>query len=137
MDVHEVARRVMKDKKLSQGEVAARAGMKGQSAVGMWLSGKSMRVDNLLKILDACGYDLIVKDRSGENQSYRISDESGEDIVIDGGLSELPLMATPTVPNAPAVPTTPVQPMAEKTETQEELIRRIVQDELRKAGVVG
>ena len=81
MTVQEVAKQVMRDRGYSQGEVAKRAGMKGQSSVGMLLQGKSMRVDNLIKIMEACGYDLIVKDREGSGNTYRISEQEGIDIV--------------------------------------------------------
>ena len=81
MTVHEVAKQVMKDSKTTQQEIADAAGLASAGAVWNWLSGKSMRVDSLVKLLDRCGYDLIVRDRSGENASYRISNEEGIDVV--------------------------------------------------------
>jgi len=88
MTVHEVAKQVMKDRGYSQGEVAKRAGMKGQSAVGMWLQGKSMRVDNLVKLMTACGYEVIVRDATGNGATYRISNEEGADEVKDERVSD-------------------------------------------------
>lgn len=93
MTVQEVAKRVMRDKGLSQGEVANRCGATGQSMVGMWMQGKSMNVDKLLKILNVCGYEIIVRDKNGKGNMYRISEESGEDIVTDG----IPASGTDTI----------------------------------------
>jgi len=80
MTVQEVAKKVMKDKSVRQVDIAERYATK-QPSVAMWFQSDSMRVDSLLKILDACGYDLIVVDRDGDHPSYRVSNESGEDIV--------------------------------------------------------
>lgn len=83
MTEHEVAKKVMKDSGTTQVQIAEAVGMKSQGAVGNWLQGKSMRVDNLVRLLDVCGYDLIVRDRNGKLPTYRISNEEGLDIVDD------------------------------------------------------
>ena len=80
MTVQEVARKVMKDTGVRQIDVAERNDTK-QTTVATWLQGNSMRVDSFLKILSACGYDLIAVDRDGKNQSYRVGIESGLDVV--------------------------------------------------------
>lgn len=74
MKEQEVIRSVMREKQMTQGDVAKACGMKGQSSVSMLLQGKSMRVDNFLKVLNACGYDVIVKDREGRGRSFMVTD---------------------------------------------------------------
>lgn len=81
MTVQEVSKKVMKESKTTQQMIADAVGLASPSGVANWLSGKSMRVDNLVRLLDVCGYDLIAVSRSGESGSYRISNEEGEDVV--------------------------------------------------------
>lgn len=75
MKVQSVVRNVMKSRKMSQADVATACGMKGQSSIAMMLQGKSMRVDSLLRVLNACGYDLVVLDRGGKQKPMKVTDE--------------------------------------------------------------
>ena len=86
MTVQEVARGVMKVTGTSQTEVANRAGLTGQSTVSMYLQSKSMRVENLLTILNACGYELVARSADGRLPEFVIGErlcmqESVDDIV--------------------------------------------------------
>lgn len=83
MKAQTVCRQVMSDKQVRQIDVAEKSGY-GQTSVAMWLKSNSMRVENFLKILDACGYDLVVMDRDGSHPSYRVSNEDGLDVVNVG-----------------------------------------------------
>lgn len=112
MTAQEAVRCIMKTNGITQTDVAEKIG-KSQNGVAMFLkSGTSMRIDNLLKLLDVCGYDLIVVDRNGAAPSYRISNEEGLDVVGSERTS--------------VAPTTP---------DYKELIREVVADELRKRGI--
>lgn len=61
MTVQEVAKSVMKVSGRTQKDVSDKAGLSGQGAVSMMLRSKSMRVDSLLTILNACGYELVAR----------------------------------------------------------------------------
>lgn len=80
MTIQEVAKKVMKNKGIRQVDIAERNDTR-QSSVATWLQSNSMRVDNFMKILDTCGYDLVVMDRDGKHPSYRVGLDSGEDVV--------------------------------------------------------
>ena len=55
-----------------------RLGYKTVSGVSNRLSGKSMKVDNYIKFLDALGYELIVQPKTARDAregSYKVGDE--------------------------------------------------------------
>lgn len=79
MKEQEVVRRVMKEKQMTQMDVAVACGKKNQSYISMLLQGKSMRVDNLVKVLNACGYDLVAVDRSGIGRKFTVTEEPTEE----------------------------------------------------------
>lgn len=79
MKEQEVIRRVMKEKHMTQTDVAVACGKKNQSYISMLLQGKSMRVDNLVKVLNACGYDLVAIDRSGLGRKFTVTDGASEE----------------------------------------------------------
>lgn len=68
MNEKEVIREAMKARGLNQAMLADAAGLKRQSNVSELLRGNSIRVDNMVKLLDAMGFDLIVKDRNSSNK---------------------------------------------------------------------
>jgi len=68
MNEKDVLRAAMSARGVSQAMLAEMAGLKRQSNISEILRGKSMRVDNLALLLDALGFDLIVKDRNGSNR---------------------------------------------------------------------
>lgn len=74
MKVQDVARTVMRTSGITQTQLAERLGKAGPSTISMILSGRSMKVDNLLTILNECGYDLIAKSRDGVRSDYLIGD---------------------------------------------------------------
>lgn len=75
MTVQEVAKSVMKITNTSQREVAEKNHLSGQGAVAMFLRSKSMQVDNLLKILNTCGYELVARSVNGEYPEFVIGSE--------------------------------------------------------------
>lgn len=79
MKEQEVIRRVMKEKQMTQTDVAVACGKKNQSYISMLLQGKSMRVDNLVKVLNACGYDLVAVDRGGIGRKFTVTEEPTEE----------------------------------------------------------
>ena len=65
MNAHDVAKKIMKETKTTQEDVARAGGLAGQSSVGSFFRSNNMRVDNLLLILNTCGYELVA--RSGDS----------------------------------------------------------------------
>lgn len=74
MTEQEVAKNVMRVTRTTQADIAERMGLAGQSTVSMYLRGKSMRVDSLLTMLNACGYELVARDTNGKYPEFVIGD---------------------------------------------------------------
>ena len=75
MTVQEVAKGVLKEAGKTQTQIAEELGLAGQSSIGTFFRSKSMRVDNLLKILNCCGYDLVARSADGKHQDFVIGEE--------------------------------------------------------------
>ena len=69
MDAKEAIREAMKVCGWSQERLANECGMKRQSNVtGVLNRGSSMRVDILLQMVNAMGFELILRDKRGKNE---------------------------------------------------------------------
>ena len=68
MTEKEIIRKAMEVRGINQTMLAPKAGLKRQSNISEMLRANSMRVDNLLLLLNAMDFDLIVKDRNGSNR---------------------------------------------------------------------
>ena len=75
MTVQEVVKSVIKATGMTQRRLADAAGLSGQGAVSMYLKSKSMRVEALQTMLNACGYELVARDPSGKHPEFVIGDE--------------------------------------------------------------
>ena len=73
----EAMRYAMSEKHVTQQEVANRAGYVRQTNVSEVLRSENARVDNMVRILNACGYDLVMVDR--EDPEKQVVIESGHD----------------------------------------------------------
>ena len=63
MTIKEAINACVKKREISKALVARKLGVTAQSLNDRINRGKSMTTDNLVDILDAMGYDLVVKDR--------------------------------------------------------------------------
>ena len=74
MTEKDVVRKVMKLRGWSQPTLAKEAGFKSQSNITGLLNNNQngIRMDNLFKILDAMGCEIIVRDKMGTNQEWKI-----------------------------------------------------------------
>jgi len=74
MTEKEVVRRVMKLRGWSQPILAKEAGFKSQSNITGLLNNNQngIRMDNLFKMLDAMGCEIIVRDKMGTNLEWTI-----------------------------------------------------------------
>ena len=81
MTEKEIIRKAMSVRGINQTILAGRAKLKRQSNVSEMLRGKSLRVDNLVRLLNAMDFDVIIKDRNGSNREnvWKIELEGGED----------------------------------------------------------
>lgn len=63
MNEKQVLREAMKAKGISQSDLAKAAGYKTQSHIANILARPSMRVDVLIRLLDAMGYEMIIRSK--------------------------------------------------------------------------
>lgn len=75
MTVQEVAKAVLKSVGKTQTQIAEDLGLAGQSSIGTFFRSKSMRVDNLVKMLNACGYELVARSGDGKHPEFVIGEK--------------------------------------------------------------
>lgn len=62
MQSKEIIKTLMSDKKITQGEITQRLGMKSQSGVSQALN-RDMKISMLLRFLESMDCELVVKDK--------------------------------------------------------------------------
>ena len=73
MNEKEIIRAAMAAGNITQKELAEELGMAGQQSIGNMLSRKnSMRLDNFVKMLNAMGYDVVVKKKLGASEEWKV-----------------------------------------------------------------
>ena len=72
MDEKKVIREVMELRGWSQAMLAKEAGYKNQSNIGSMLTGSAngIRIDNLVRIFNAMGCEIVVRDKMGSKQEW-------------------------------------------------------------------
>jgi len=63
MEIKELITRLVKERKMTKVAVAGKLGWKSQDLNDKLFRYKNVSVENLKAVLDALGYDLVVKDR--------------------------------------------------------------------------
>ena len=61
MNARELMKSIVEESGLSQATIAEKAGYKRATNVSECLRSNNMRVDNMVRILNACGYELIIR----------------------------------------------------------------------------
>ena len=62
MTVQDLVKQLMKEKTITQSDLASRIGYQSNGGIINALSGKSLRVDTLERMVSAMGCDLIIRD---------------------------------------------------------------------------
>ena len=78
----------IKARGVTQKMLAEQCGYKRQSNFTSLMSGKSMTVGNFVKMLDALGFDLVVKDRNKANRDNNWKIDQHGQHEVDGGDGE-------------------------------------------------
>lgn len=74
MKASDAVKKALKSKGITQNGLADRMGT-GQSSVAMYLSREtSMKVENLMRMANACGYDVVLVDRENAKNAYVIGE---------------------------------------------------------------
>ena len=61
MNVRDLVKDIVEKSGLSQATIAEKAGYKRASNVSECLRSNNMRVDSMVRILNACGYEVIIR----------------------------------------------------------------------------
>ena len=82
MTEKDIIREILKNKAISQKELAKLLGYNTQSGVAERLAGKSMRVDTFVSFLDVLGYKLVVVSNSPnkDKSKWVVRDNSEEEV---------------------------------------------------------
>lgn len=74
MNTTELLRSAMQSREMSQTQLAKQCGLSGQSAVGNALARKhGVRVDTLISLLSAMGYEITVRDSMNKQIKWVLS----------------------------------------------------------------
>lgn len=67
-------REVMYEKRVTQTELATKAGFKSQSNIAGLLNNNKngIRIDNLIRVFDAMGCDIVIRDRENPDKEWII-----------------------------------------------------------------
>lgn len=69
MTAKDIVKEIMGVRKWSQSKLAEEAGFKSQSNVtGILNRGSSLRVDNLVQMIEAMGCELVIRDKTAETE---------------------------------------------------------------------
>lgn len=75
MTATEIVKELMSIRKWSQSKLAEETGFKRQSNItGILNRGSSMRVDNLQKMVEAMGCELIVRAKDGSEHEWKVNE---------------------------------------------------------------
>ena len=72
MQASEIIKRLMNSKKITQGEITQRLGMKSQSGVSQALA-RDMKISMLLRFLGSMDCEVVVRDKT-TGEEYQITD---------------------------------------------------------------
>lgn len=72
MQANDIIKKLMSDKKITQGEITQRLGMKSQSGVSQALA-RDMKTSMLLRFLGSMDCDVIVRDKT-TGEEYQITE---------------------------------------------------------------
>lgn len=61
MNARDLMKEIVEESGLSQATIAEKAGYKRATNVSECLRSNNMRVDNMVRILNACGYEVIIR----------------------------------------------------------------------------
>lgn len=82
MEIKEAIKCIMKGKGITQTALAERLGCK-QNNISMYIkSNMAIKVENLVKLVNACGYDIVLINRENLENAYTIGGE--EEVKVSG-----------------------------------------------------
>jgi len=73
MKATDIIKEIMSIRRWSQSKLAHEAGFKSQSNItGILNRGKTLKVDNLVLISEAMGCEVVIRDKMGSGQEWKV-----------------------------------------------------------------
>ena len=73
MNAKEIVKELISLRGWSQSKLAEEAGFKGQSNItGILNRGSSLRVDNLVQMVEAMGCEVVIRDKMGSKKEWKV-----------------------------------------------------------------
>jgi transcriptional regulator with XRE-family HTH domain len=74
MKSSEIIKSIMKDVQWSQYRLAEEIGKKQSNITGILNRASSMRVDSLVELAEAMGYEVVIRNKQNGKQEYKVTD---------------------------------------------------------------
>ena len=68
----DLVKKAMKERGYTQMKLAKELGYAGSNSIAMQLSGRNMRIDIFVNMLDTLGFDVVVKDRNNRKNVWTV-----------------------------------------------------------------
>lgn len=74
MTTTDIIKEILAERRWSRRKLAEEMGLKRESNVGVYLDrGSNLRIDTLVKIADAMGCEIVIRDKFGSNKEWKVS----------------------------------------------------------------
>lgn len=78
-NIKAIIKSAMANRSYTQAALAKEAGWKNQSSLSTAINRDNPSVETLIRVFDAMGYDIIIKDRKNQTTSWKIERVDGEE----------------------------------------------------------
>ena len=74
----EIVKQLLKECNMTQNDLANQLGVKQTNITGILNRYNSMRIDNLVEMAEAMGYEVIVRDKRDRSKEWKVTDKAVE-----------------------------------------------------------
>ena len=78
-NIKAIIKSAMANRSYTQAALAKEAGWKNQSSLSTAINRDNPSLETLVRVFDAMGYDIIIKDRKNQTTSWKIERVEGEE----------------------------------------------------------
>ena len=78
-NIKAIIKSAMANRSYTQAALAKEAGWKNQSSLSTAINRDNPSVETLIRVFDAMGYDIIIKDRKNQTTSWKVERVEGEE----------------------------------------------------------
>ena len=89
MMVQDILRSIIRLSGKKQQEIADELGKSSQGTISMMLQNRNMKIENIMQLLNVCGYELVARSRDGVRPEFVFGNYSGG--ALDSASSDMKL----------------------------------------------